>query len=51
MGITPTISATKSGEHSRIFPSHDLLTTRRARKKSMKATTTSKNLTRRVLQV
>jgi hypothetical protein len=42
MAITPPISATNSSEHSRIFLSHGLLTTRRARKKSMKATTTSR---------
>jgi hypothetical protein len=40
---TPPSSATNSGEHSRILQTHDLLTTRKARRKPTKATTTSKN--------
>jgi hypothetical protein len=44
---TPLSSATNSGEHSRILLTHGLLTTRKARKKLTKATTTSKNPTRR----
>jgi hypothetical protein len=40
-------SATNSGEHSRTLQTHGLLTTRTARKKPTKATTTSKNPTRR----
>jgi hypothetical protein len=43
---TPPSSSTNSGEHSRILPTHGLLTTRRARKKSMKAMVTSRNQTR-----
>jgi hypothetical protein len=38
-------SATNSGEHSRTLQTHGLLTTRKARKKSTKATATSKNPT------
>jgi hypothetical protein len=44
---TPPSSATNSGEHSRTLQSHDTLTTRKARKRPTKATTTSRNLTRR----
>jgi hypothetical protein len=44
--ITQTISATSSGEHSRISLSHDTLTIKRAKRKSTKAMTTSKNLKR-----
>jgi hypothetical protein len=47
MAITQPTSATNFGEHTRTFSSHGLVTTRRARRKSMKATTTYKNLTRR----
>jgi hypothetical protein len=36
-----------SGEHSRTLQTHGIRTTRKARKKATKATTTSKNLTRR----
>jgi hypothetical protein len=46
MAITQPTSATNFGEHSKTFPSHDLLMTRRARRKSTKATTTSKKLMR-----
>jgi hypothetical protein len=44
---TPPSSATNSGEHSRTLRSHDTLTTRKARKRPTKATTTSRNPTRR----
>jgi hypothetical protein len=46
MAITPSSSATSSDEHSRIHLTHGLLTTRRARRKSTKAMTTSRNPTR-----
>jgi hypothetical protein len=45
--ITPLSSATNSGEQSKIPRTHSLLTTRRARKKLMRTTATSKNPTRR----
>jgi hypothetical protein len=44
---TPPSSATNFGEHSRTLQTHELLTTRKARKKLTRATMTSKNLTRR----
>jgi hypothetical protein len=47
MATTPRSSATNSSTHSKVLQTHDLLATRRARRKSMKATTTSRNLTRR----
>jgi hypothetical protein len=40
-------SATNCGEHSKTLQTHDLLTTKKARRKSMKAIVTSKNPTRR----
>jgi hypothetical protein len=43
---TPLSSATSFGENSWILPTHVLLMTRRARKKSTKETTTSRNPTR-----
>jgi hypothetical protein len=43
---TPLSSATNSGEHSKIPQTHDLLTTRKARRKLTRATTTSKNPTK-----
>jgi hypothetical protein len=43
---TPPSSATNSGEHSRTLQTHDLLTIRRARRRSTKATVTSRNPTR-----
>jgi hypothetical protein len=46
-GTTLPNSATNSGEHSRTLQNHGILTTRKARKKPTKATTTSKNPTRR----
>jgi hypothetical protein len=42
-----TTEPTNSSEHSRTLQTHGLLTTRKARKNSTKATTTSKNSTRR----
>jgi hypothetical protein len=39
-------SATNSGEHSRVLQSHCTLTTRRARRRTMETTTTSRNPTR-----
>jgi hypothetical protein len=44
---TPPNSATNSGEHTKIHQTLSLLTTRRARRKSMKAMATSRNLTKR----
>jgi hypothetical protein len=46
-GTTLPNSATNSGEHSRTLQNHGILMTRKARKKPTKATTTSKNPTRR----
>jgi hypothetical protein len=46
-GNTPPNSATNSGEHSRTLQTHDIRTTRKARKKPTKAMTISKNPTRR----
>jgi hypothetical protein len=46
MTTTPPSSAINSGEHSRILQTHGLLTTRRAKRKSTKVTTTSRNPTR-----
>jgi hypothetical protein len=43
----PLSSATNSGKHSKILQTHSLLMTRKARRKSTKATTTSRNPTRR----
>jgi hypothetical protein len=43
---TPS-SATNSSKHSRTLQSHNTLTTRKARKRPTKATTTSRSLTRR----
>jgi hypothetical protein len=45
-GNTPLSNATNSGEHSKILRTHDLLTTRKARRRSTKATMTSRNPTR-----
>jgi hypothetical protein len=44
---TPPSSATNSDEHSKILQTHNLLMTRKARRKSTKATMISRNLTRR----
>jgi hypothetical protein len=43
---TPPSSATNSGEHSRTLQNHGTLTTRKARKRLTRATTTSRNPTR-----
>jgi hypothetical protein len=44
---TAPSSATNSGEHSRTLQRHGTLTTRKARRKPMRATATSRNPTRR----
>jgi hypothetical protein len=44
---TPPSSATNFGEHSRTLQSHVTLMTRKARRRPMRATTTSRNPTRR----
>jgi hypothetical protein len=44
---TPPSSATNCGEHSKIPQTHGLLTTGKTRRKLTKATTSSKNPTRR----
>jgi hypothetical protein len=44
---TPPSSATNSGEHSKTLQTHGLLTTKKARRKSMKVTVASRNPTRR----
>jgi hypothetical protein len=43
---TPPSSATNSGEHSRVLQSHRTLMTRKARRRTTEATTTSRNPTR-----
>jgi hypothetical protein len=40
------VDSTNSGMHSRVLQSHRTLTTRKARRRTMETTTTSRNLTR-----